>query len=477
MYMELMEVGMMHHSSFISSFKLIVLRTVPIACVLAIVVSFVTFYNRITFTGSTSYELYYDYPKNSVDVVFLGSSHVYKGINPVVLWDDYGIRAMDMGTGSQPIWATYSYLQEVLKTQTPELVVLDVYVLGYQNFTNGELDTHTAGSYIGIRPSVSKFVSFWDSTQNILKLEDGFNWNLFWIFPYNHSKYKLVQMRNYKNDIKYHLDSVLGFNYSTDVVPVGQPYEYDPDTCTKVTPCTKDQERYLRSAIELCESRNIPILLTNTVTMAISDDRQSVYNYVQSIADEYGVQFVNACRFYDEIGIDNSLDYLDAGNHLSFAGANKYTKWLADNYILKYNITARQADDPKSRAWVVSSNALREKVVSNEVHDMTSSDEILKKLDTTPGISYIVIDRRPGQNMTVFIDEGTITSQYDNASEFHHVQPYDDWNLRVISDGITQRVEIDKQERLVVEAGEFGLVVYAKDCSWFTICDLFEIES
>ena len=34
---------------------------------------------------------FYEEEKNSLDVLFLGNSDVYRGISPIILWDDHGI--------------------------------------------------------------------------------------------------------------------------------------------------------------------------------------------------------------------------------------------------------------------------------------------------------------------------------------------------------------------------------------------------
>ena len=41
--------------------------------------------------GIYSLTSFYDLPKDSVDVLVLGSSHAFAGINPAVLWEDQGI--------------------------------------------------------------------------------------------------------------------------------------------------------------------------------------------------------------------------------------------------------------------------------------------------------------------------------------------------------------------------------------------------
>ena len=71
--------------------------------------------------------IFYQQKANTVDVLVLGSSHAFEGVNTGVLWDDAGISSYILAGSIQPMWNTYYYLKEALKYQTPKLIVLDVY--------------------------------------------------------------------------------------------------------------------------------------------------------------------------------------------------------------------------------------------------------------------------------------------------------------------------------------------------------------
>jgi hypothetical protein len=77
------------------------------------------------------FDAFYELPENSVDVLVLGSSHAYQGINTSVLWNEYGYSAFNLCGAAQPIWNTYYYLEEALKTQTPKVIILDIYSMHY----------------------------------------------------------------------------------------------------------------------------------------------------------------------------------------------------------------------------------------------------------------------------------------------------------------------------------------------------------
>ena len=85
---------------------------------------------------------YYKIPKNSIDLLFIGSSHSYCTFNSR-LFDHYlKCNSLNLGTNSQTFPATYSAILEVLKKQTPKVIVIEVFRKKYEKICfldNGHL--------------------------------------------------------------------------------------------------------------------------------------------------------------------------------------------------------------------------------------------------------------------------------------------------------------------------------------------------
>ena len=71
----------------------------------------------------------YEAPENYYDALYVGGSHMNGAIAPSVLLESDGIRGFNLATGGQEFRVTYYLLKEVLKRQSPRLVVLDVYYM------------------------------------------------------------------------------------------------------------------------------------------------------------------------------------------------------------------------------------------------------------------------------------------------------------------------------------------------------------
>lgn len=66
-------------------------------------------------------------PRDSVDVFWLGTSHMHYNVIPQLLYDEYGITSTMVSGNSIDLTASYWQLRQALLTQSPQVIVLDVY--------------------------------------------------------------------------------------------------------------------------------------------------------------------------------------------------------------------------------------------------------------------------------------------------------------------------------------------------------------
>lgn len=70
-------------------------------------------------------EEYYDYAKDTFDVVFLGTSVMMDAVQPMELYRDYGIVGYNLASGNQSMGMSYYLAKEVIEKDHPSLIVLD----------------------------------------------------------------------------------------------------------------------------------------------------------------------------------------------------------------------------------------------------------------------------------------------------------------------------------------------------------------
>ncbi|MDE6055482.1 MAG: hypothetical protein K2G55_17395, partial [Lachnospiraceae bacterium] len=111
--------------------KAVVSRIAAVAVFILFVSLVLTVTDRIVrakFIGdsTTIVNGFYAEKKNDIDMIVIGSSNSFCTVDPVTLYEEYGIAAYDFGSSSQPMNISVLYIKEALKTQKPKVVALEV---------------------------------------------------------------------------------------------------------------------------------------------------------------------------------------------------------------------------------------------------------------------------------------------------------------------------------------------------------------
>lgn len=279
--------------------------------------------------------VFYELPEDSVDILCLGSSHTFENINPDVMWKEYGYAAFDLCSSVQPMWNTYYYLKEALKTQTPQLVVLDAFCV---NETREYLDdSRIIKGISGLKWSVNKVQALMVSAPRERWFEFGIE------CIQNHNRYKgdlsKEDFCEYKGNPEYYtVWKGMGNNFNTQALEKPQIIN---DGSKRALPAKT--EWYYRKIIELCQQENIPMLIVVSPYAGYVAQHMQMYNEAAAIANDYGVEFINFNEYYDQINLDFTTDIADQ-DHLNYIGNVKYTEYLADYISTYYNVSDRKTD-------------------------------------------------------------------------------------------------------------------------------------
>lgn len=281
-------------------------------------------------------DAFYDLPENSVDVLVLGSSHAYQGINTAVMWKDYGYAAFDLCGAAQPIWNTYYYLEEALKTQTPKLIILDVYTLHYTS-EYGETSFAIKNTY-GLKWSDTKKKAIEASFDT----ESTGNQYFIELLQY-HSRYSDLNKTDFypyqANKEMY--ENHKGFYCYFRSEKINEPYLDSIDYTNEIT---DKNLLYYKMILDLAESKKIPVIVT-VIPFAAELYHQGFFNAAEEVADEYNVPFLNFLTEYKEaVGIDYSTDFTD-NQHLNHLGNTKLTRFISNFIMVNYDIPDNRGNE------------------------------------------------------------------------------------------------------------------------------------
>lgn len=265
---------------------------------------------------------YYDEPRNSLDILFIGSSHMMCGISPMELYERYGYTSYVFSSSAQVIPQSYYQLSAALETQTPQLVVLDMGELVYETKTGNEAFIHAQTDNLPFF-SPSRLRLIHELLEPSERLPNYFNLIQF------HSRWQELTEDDFKPVVSY----TKGARYTHETTPLEPPTVPTPQPGDALPALT---DGYLRKMLELCQARGIPVLLLYLPSNLNETDYRKVFTAAQ-YAEEYGVRFLNLLDHADALGLDYQHDFRDRF-HLNSFGAGKATAFLGEYLETHYSI-------------------------------------------------------------------------------------------------------------------------------------------
>lgn len=278
-----------------------------------------------------TYRGFYQMERNTVDVLFLGSSHAGTGFWPQELYNEYGIRSYNLGSNSQSMWVSYYWLKEALQYQSPQVVVLDCYMLFIEDLKNESgtrlaLDDMRWGAVK--KEAVSTVCTFDDSQSKLSYFLKNIRFHTRWtglnetdfLWGETAAPSKLKGFWLYKGICNYQ-------EYTPLVVQESEREAFK-----------QEPGKYLDRITALCQEKGIELILVKTPTLAQTLER---HHAAADYAKENGLKFYdyNTEELYKAVDFHYALDMSDSstsGNrnaHANLSGAKKMTNYLGN--ILK----------------------------------------------------------------------------------------------------------------------------------------------
>lgn len=305
---------------------------------------------------------FYEEPKNSIDVLLMGSCNLYNAYNPLIMWEKYGVTSYVRGSSDQELWTSYFYLKEALTYQKPKVVVLEALFLTsggeYTEFYNRRAVDSMKLSKDKIQ-LVNTYIAYeqqWNEKNNEKNLEPIYNFMnyIFPIFRY-HARWQELQQEDFKymklNDSISAFDSggVEKSSFAKGGVSVFEfeagEYEADPEYMKpndEKETIREESLQYLEKIRLLCENNNIELLLVKTPSADYWSfaQQQAVANY----ADAHDIVYLD-CNDTDVYTAEFSLETFPSyGHRLNAYGMQKLSDFLSDYIVENYNIAPRTDD-------------------------------------------------------------------------------------------------------------------------------------
>ena len=324
------------------------LRLVCFALLTALLLSYAVY----VFTPKSDYGIcsmmnLYRQPDDSIDVLAVGTSLAYAGINTNVLWEEYGIAAYDLCSAEQPFWVSYYTLREVLKTQRPKVILLDakpaIYTRDYSK--RGRTILSTFGIR-GIENRIGAILACVEKSRDALGYILG--------LPEVHSNYSKLTA----NDFVFPPDNgSRGASWKGYIESDQVEHHQKPSLVfnTVWRNMNDREEEYARKIFELAQEEGITVLLLGLPNPDYANDHM-YYNALWAVAEEYGVHGINYNDPGIRFGLRYSSDFAD-WQHLNVKGSVTFSRKLGEDLKMLFDLPDRRGDakyisyDECARQW------------------------------------------------------------------------------------------------------------------------------
>lgn len=275
---------------------------------------------------------FWNEPEDSLDVLAFGSSHMYCTLTPLYLYEQTGLRAYVLATQQQAPVATYYYVREALRTQQPDVIIVEAFMFASENKTVSTGVAHD---------SIDPYPDSWNKLMLIREMdqEDGKESYYVNLMKY-HTRWKSLTQEDFTFDARGDTDPLRGYMFFSEVGESSSRQQtYD------VEPVAVQQEHldYLLKIKALAEEQDAKMLLL-FAPFPMNDAYRGKFLTLHQFAREHGIDTLDMNLEFDAIGFDGMTDFCDS-SHLNVVGAEKATLHIGRFLTETYGMTPRQLGD------------------------------------------------------------------------------------------------------------------------------------
>lgn len=312
--------------------------------------------------------------KKDIDVLFVGTSHVVNGIQPLDLYEKYGITSFNLGTHGSQQAVQYWTLVNALDYVTPKVVVIDCYYINdsVKVYDEAYSWVHTALDAFPL--SISKVKAAVDITSDISP-EIGSAFDI--AFDYNtyHNRWNSLERADF--DVIQNANQMMGASMRMAYTPC---YDQVYDSETLLFSETENI-KYLKKMLDTCKSHGITVVLSFLPCYA-GDSTYAAANTAGRIAEEYNIEYIN---FLNMDLVDYGTDFSDEGDHLNPLGALKVS-----NYIGRFLEDRKMVEDRRNEEKLDYWNEMIERYTGEKTAKLIETEDILLYLMLLQTEDYMV---------------------------------------------------------------------------------------
>ncbi len=259
-------------------------------------------------------------PKDSIDVIFLGTSEILCGISPLDIWEQSGITGFNCAGSNLHFLESIDLLETAFQTQSPKVVVVGTDMFAYECHYYDIL-SHKITKNLQI-------ISYHDRWKSLTAAD-------FFRLPHYTAPGETRGFRA-KAGAK-----------TADVSHYMEPSEERIHVSRWNVFCLKEIDA-------LCRKNGAKLMLYSVPCTTIWT--YSRHNTMSDLAQSMGIPYVDGNL--SDLGLDWTRDSVDGGVHMNHLGAEKIAHFFADYLKERYDLPDHRKD-PAYAGWDTDTQALR----------------------------------------------------------------------------------------------------------------------
>lgn len=276
---------------------------------------------------------FHSLPEDSVEVIGYGSSRMWRGMNPMEMYNKYGIGAYNYGGNWQLLNTTLLYIKDSLRTQNPKVALIELGAVG-----SYKLDDNIDGE-IYITTAIDGFDGKTQYLRECFGNDKERYLSYYMPLCAFHDNWIELSEESFDENFtaRYDLASTLGFAEGDVITPI------DITDYKKVSQEEIDARsiEILNEMVDVCRENDIEIIFY----LAPAQKELHYTEAINRYAVEKGCAYLDLSQYIDEIGLEGSVDFADE-DHLNTKGATKVADFLGKYIVDNYDVTDyRKSED------------------------------------------------------------------------------------------------------------------------------------
>ena len=323
----------------------------PLLTALAFVLIFVlaltslTYILRPNIDTKSRFMGFYSEPKDSLDIVIIGSSPAYSFFSTPQLYGEYGIKAYPLGSNVQRPIAGRFLVKEAEKTQSPKLYMFEMRMYTGLEIGLGSNMAYTREVTDNMKYSLNRIEAINAMvTTHMTDIDTEKYTYYFDIFKYHSNWQSLVNPAQWKAWRFTSPDPLKGYKITDKVGPADTPVIPDDPEPMELD---EYQEQALSDLIETLKGVDADALFYVAPYVPQEGDMEKLA-HIRDVVEAAGYDYLDMNEYYDEIGLDFSRDYSDYGIHTNASGAQKCTVFIGEYLKSHYDLPDHRTDSERA---------------------------------------------------------------------------------------------------------------------------------